>query len=908
MTAPLAQPAGTDPTGAVLVFDVEGMTCGSCAARVERTLARQEGVASAGVNFATGRATVALAAEASTPGAATPEALMGAIERVGYHLTPVPTRRPAGGSPQEETETREQDRWFRRLVVAWPLALVTLVLSMAWPHAGWARYGSAALTAPVEFWAGWPFLRSAVKRARARTANMDTLIAIGTLSAFAFSTVELAYGGHSNGGMEAFGGHLHYDTAALIISFLLLGRWIEARAKGRASGALRALLELGAKEATLVLPDGTEAKLSVDLVSVGDTLRVRPGEKVPVDGVVVGGASAVNESMLTGESVPVDKAPGDRVVGATVNQHGVLTISATAVGADTALAGIVALVEKAQATKAPIQRLADRIAGVFVPVVLVLAALTVAGWWLLAGNLSTGVLSAVALLIVACPCALGLATPMAIMVGTGRGAASGVLIKGGEVLERSRVVDTIVMDKTGTLTTGNLVVTDVLVAPGTDLGLLRRLVAAAEAGSEHPVGQALAAMTQEDPSALPVASGFEALPGRGVRASIDGQLVMVGRPDLLAEHGMALPGDLAQRVGRLEGEGRSVVVAGWDGAARGAVAVADSLKPGAAGAVAALKRIGMDVVMVTGDNLRTASTIAGQVGIDRVLAGVLPSGKVTEIARLQAEGRVVAMVGDGVNDAPALVQADLGIAIGTGTDVAIEASDITLLSPDLRGVAVALQLSRRTYATILQNLGWAFGYNLAAIPLAAFGLLNPVVAGAAMGFSSVSVVLNSLRLTRFGGQGFDRGTRMRSPAAARAKLRRGVVVAWLLPMLLLGGSVLALAALHHHAVSRTIDVSMVDDAFTPASLSVRQGQTVRFVFHNQGHVEHEAVIGTAAAQSAHEAAMASGAMDMGVPDLTVAPGGTGSLDYTFGGPGQVWIGCHEPGHYAQGMRALVTVT
>ncbi|GAC1369700.1 MAG: hypothetical protein NVSMB32_14410 [Actinomycetota bacterium] len=424
------------------------------------------------------------------------------------------------------------------------------------------------------------------------------------------------------------------------------------------------------------------------------------------------------------------------------------------------------------------------------------------------------------------------------------------------------------------------------------------------------VGQALAAMGREDltPGGGLVV-GFEALPGRGVRANVDGRWVVVGRPSLLEEQGMAVPEALVTSARQLEDEGRSVVVAGWDGAARGAIAVADSLKPGAADAVRALQAIGLTVLMVTGDNPRTAASIAGQVGIDRVLAEVLPSGKAAEIARLQSQGRVVAMVGDGVNDAPALVQADLGIALGTGTDVAIEASDITLLSPDLRGVAVALQLARRTYATILQNLGWAFGYNLAALPLAAFGLLNPVVAGAAMGFSSVSVVLNSLRLARFGGQGFDRGTRMRSPARARAKLRRGVVVAWLAPMVLLGGSVVALAALHRQPpISRTIDVSMSDNSFSPAAMALPRGQRVRFVFHNISPDSHEAVIGSAALQAQHEALMASGAMQHGSGILTVAPNGTGALDYTFTQAGQVLIGCHEPGHYAQGMRVVIDVT
>ena len=882
------------------------MTCASCAARVERTLQRQPGVAGAAVNFATGRATVELDGSAPAPGGD----LIEAVGRVGYRLEPLAARRSTPGSEL----ALEQAAWLRRLVVAWPLAIATLVLSMVWPHASWARYATAAVATPVIFWAGWPFIRSAVVRARARTANMDTLIALGTVAAFVFSTFELLRGGHHLGA-TAFGDHLHYDTAALIVAFLLLGRFIEARVKGSASGALRALLELGAREACLV-ERGGERMVPVESVRVGDLLRVRPGEKVPVDGVVVAGSSAVDESMLTGESVPVDKAPGDPVVGATVNQQGVLTIEARAVGADTALAGIVRLVEQAQASKAPIQRLADRIAAVFVPVVLALAGLTFLGWWAAGGDAGTGVLAAVAVLIVACPCALGLATPMAIMVGTGRGANLGVLIKGGEVLERSRVVDTMVMDKTGTLTTGRLLLTDVVPAPGVGGAELLRLVAAAEAGSEHPVGQALVAGgSARSSDAVPEASveRFEAVAGLGVVAEVGGTRVTVGRPALLAREGLDISVELAARAAGLEAGGRTVVFAGWDSAARGLLAVADTLKPAARSAVAALQSMGIEVVMVTGDNEVTARAIAGQVGIDRVLAGVLPSGKAAEIARLQGEGRVVAMVGDGVNDAPALVQANLGIAIGTGTDVAIEASDITLLSPDLGGVATALQLSRRTYATILQNLGWAFGYNLAAIPLAAFGLLNPVIAGAAMGFSSVSVVANSLRLSRFlkvhAGPGHR--PRMRSPVRARAKLRRGIALAWVTPIILLGGTALATASLHRPpAVSRTIDVAMTDDAYGPSTMAVATGQTVRFVFRNEGTVVHEALIGDAALQAEHDAGMGTGPAHAhgGLPMVSVAPGATGELVYTFTRPGTILIGCHEPGHYALGMRAVITVS
>ncbi|HKY75991.1 MAG TPA: heavy metal translocating P-type ATPase [Acidimicrobiia bacterium] len=713
-------------------FTVTGMTCGSCAARVERALARQEGVERAAVNLATERAVVSF-----DPERLGVDDLVAAVGKAGYGMAPVTTARSA--ETPADTEAELQARWLRRVLVAFPLGVAVMVLSMVWMHDPWARWTAFALATPVQFWAGWPFLQQAAVRARSGAANMDTLIAIGTLSAYFFSAAQVAFG-HEHS-------EHYFDSAALIIAFLLLGRYFEARAKGRASRAIRALLELGAKEATLVV-DGEERTVPIEKVVVGDLLRVRPGEKIPVDAVVVDGTSAVDESMLTGESVPVDKTPGDAVVGATLNAHGVLTVRATAVGADTALAQIVRLVEEAQGTKAPVQHLADRIAGVFVPVVLGIAALTLAGWWV-AGEPGQGLVAAVAVLIIACPCALGLATPTAIMVGTGRGAAMGILIKGGEVLERSKRIDTVVFDKTGTLTMGRMAVTDVVPAPGLEAAELLRRAAVVEAGSEHPVGRAVVERAREDGLAVTPVADFAAVAGHGVSGSVDGVTVVVGRRALLTDAWLAISEDVAAAAEQLEADGKTAVLAGWDGAARGVIAVADTVKPNAAAVVAELRAMGIDCVMITGDNRPTAEAIAAEVGIDQVIAEVLPQDKVAEVRRLQGDGRVVAMVGDGINDAPALVQADLGIAIGSGTDVAIESSDITLLSADLDGVPTAIRLSRRTFRTILQNLGWAFGYNVAAVPLAIAGALNPVIAGIAMAFSSVSVVTNSLRLASF---------------------------------------------------------------------------------------------------------------------------------------------------------------
>ncbi len=721
--------SGGRATGAVearrrVELAISGMTCASCAARIEKRLNRLDGV-TASVNFASEHAAVSF-----DPAQVDLEDLIGAVEAAGY-----------GASLPEAAGEGDPSRTYGlRLGLALagsvPLAIFAWISASRPP--GW-EWVSLVLATPVVFWAGWPFHKAAVQNARHGVATMDTLISVGTLAAWTWSTVVLL------GGIST---SVYFDTAGAITALILLGRYLEARAKRRSGEAIRKLLELGAKEAR-VLRDGAEVLVPIELLAVGDRFVVRPGEKVATDGIVESGTSAVDESMLTGESVPVEVGPGDRVVGATLNTSGRLVVEATRVGASTALSQIARLVAEAQAGKAPVQRLADRVSAVFVPVVIGLSALTLLGW-LAAGAATTAAFTAaVAVVVIACPCALGLATPTALMVGTGRGAQLGIVIRGPEVLEQTRQVTTIVLDKTGTLTEGKMAVARVVAAQGADEAELMRLVAGAEDASEHPIARAIATYGRERLGTLPEVESFSARAGLGVEAVVDGHAVVVGRPGLLADWGIRLPEELAEEVARLEAEGSTVVGAAVDGAAVGLVAVADRLKPTSRQAVAELRSLGLTPVLLTGDNERTARSIAGEVGIERVLAGVLPEEKAAEVARLQEAGEVVAMVGDGVNDAPALARADLGLSIGTGTDVAIEASDITLVAGDLRAAADAIRLSRRTLRTIEGNLFWAFGYNVAAIPLAVAGLVNPIVAAAAMAFSSVFVVTNSLRLRRF---------------------------------------------------------------------------------------------------------------------------------------------------------------
>ncbi len=737
-------------------LQIGGMTCASCAARIEKKLNRMPGV-QASVNYATEKAHVVL------PEGTDVAAAIATVEATGYTAAlPTPPRPPAGPAAADEAQDPEVAGLRRRLIVSGALTLPVLMLAMvpALQFDNW-QWLSLTLAAPVVVWGAWPFHRAAWTNLRHGAATMDTLISLGVLAAFGWSLYALFFGDAGMPGMRMTfrllpepgggAGEIYLEVAAAVTVFILAGRYFEARAKRRSGAALRALLDMGAKDVA-VLRDGHELRIPVDRLAVGDHFVVRPGEKVATDGEVLEGSSAVDASLLTGEPVPVEVGPGDVVTGATVNAGGRLVIRATRVGADTQLAQMARLVEAAQSGKAPVQRLADRVSAVFVPVVIALAVATL-GFWLGAGvGAEAAFTAAVAVLIIACPCALGLATPTALLVGTGRGAQLGILIKGPEILESTRRVDTVVLDKTGTVTTGRMRLVDVIPAAGVEVAELLRLAGALEDASEHPVAAAVADGARERVGELPAVESFASTQGLGVHGVVDGRAVAAGRAAWLARDWAQPLDDRLTRARRdAESAGRTVIAVGWDGTGRGLLVVADTVKPTSEQAISELRGLGLRPVLLTGDNAAAAAAIAGEVGIDPadVIAEVLPADKLRTVTELQRRGRVVAMVGDGVNDAAALAQADLGIAMGTGTDVAIEASDLTLVRGDLRAAVDAIRLSRRTLGTIKGNLFWAFAYNVAALPLAMAGLLNPLVAGAAMAFSSVFVVSNSLRLRRF---------------------------------------------------------------------------------------------------------------------------------------------------------------
>lgn len=773
-----------------------GMTCASCAARIERRLNRLPGV-TASVNFATEQAAVRY------PATVDHARLVAAVAAAGYGATPIPqpgrqdfgnadqdradfqtgnqspgrvaaSSQGAQGAQPAETASRQTrgpaQALLDRLRIAALLAVPVIVLGMVpeLQFRNW-QWFSLMLAAPVVIWGAWPFHRAAAVNLRHRAVTMDTLVSIGVLAAFGWSLYALFLGGAGRAGMimpftfrtdrAAGADHIYLEAATGVTVFLLAGRYLEAKAKRQSGAALRALLELGAKEVS-VLRAGVERLVPIGELAVGDLFVVRPGEKVATDGVVVDGASAIDAALLTGESVPIEVRPGDPVTGATINAGGRLTVRASRVGADTQLARIAQLVTRAQTGKARVQRLADRVAAVFVPLVLVTALGTGLVWLAIGAGASAAFTAAVAVLIVACPCALGLATPTALLVGTGRGAQLGILIKGPEVLESTRRITTVVVDKTGTVTTGRMSLTAVVPAEGQSADEALGLAGAVEHASQHPIARAVAQAAAERIGPPAAVADFTALDGVGVAGTVAGRQILVGRPALLAERGLRIPADLTRAAGDAERDGRTAVLVGWSGAARAVLVVADTVKPTSAEAVADLRALGLDLVLLTGDGAGAARAVAEQVGIGEVISGVLPAGKVDAVRRLQAEGRVVAMVGDGVNDAAALAQADLGLALGTGTDAAIEAGDLTLVRGDLRAAADAIRLSGRTLGIIKGNLFWAFAYNTAAIPLAALGLLNPIIAGAAMAFSSVFVVGNSLRLRRFephGGGSRDAG-------------------------------------------------------------------------------------------------------------------------------------------------------
>ncbi len=757
---------------ASIELDIGGMTCAACAMRIEKKLNKLDGV-SATVNYATEKARV------STPHGFDPQTLIAEVERTGYTATlPVDIVE----EPDRETEDPElrslRTRLIGSIVLSVPVIAMAMIPALQFTYWQWA---SLVLAAPVVVWAAWPFHRAALINLRHGAATMDTLVSVGTLAAFGWSLYALFLGTAGLPGMThpfefsiAPGDgadNIYLEVAAGVTTFVLAGRYFEKRSKRQAGAALRAMLELGAKD-VVVVRDDVETRIPVADLLIGDAFIVRPGEKIATDGVIIDGTSAVDASMLTGESVPVEVTAGDTVVGATLNAGGRLLVRATRIGSDTQLSRMARLVEDAQSGKADVQRLADKVAGVFVPIVIGIAVATLAGWLGAGFPVTAAFTAAVAVLIIACPCALGLATPTALLVGTGRGAQLGILIRGPEVLESTRAVDTIVLDKTGTVTTGRMTLLDVQPAVGTVRTEVLRMAGAVEHASEHPIAQAIVRSATDELGSLPVVASFRSFEGVGAQGMVQGHQVLVGRKSLLADHAVDIDPELIAAQADIESAGRTAVLVAWDGAARGVLGVADAVKSSSEAAIRQFRELGLTPVLLTGDNRTVAEQVAHQVGIDRVHAEVSPQGKVEVIAQLQAEGRVVAMVGDGVNDAAALATADLGLAMGTGTDVAIEAADITLVRGDLRSAADAIRLARRTLGTIRTNLFWAFAYNVAAIPLAALGLLNPMLAGGAMVLSSVFVVSNSLRLRTF--RSTASGTRRHRPTRRRSDRDPGV--------------------------------------------------------------------------------------------------------------------------------------
>jgi P-type Cu+ transporter len=929
------------PVGEV-VLPISGMTCASCVRRVERALTKVPGVNEANVNLATEKATVSF--DAAMTGV---EQLREAIKKAGYGAgaivmpdAPAAASTPVDDADEVDERELERSREIRELKRKSLVSLAIGVLMMG------AMFLPLDITmeqlAPfllisgafVQFWAGGIFYKASWAAARHGSTNMNTLVALGTSAAFGYSAFVTLW--PEQAADWGFAYHLYFESAVVIIALILLGRWLEARAKSQTGAAIKALMGLQAKTAR-VIRNGVEQDVPVEAVVAGDLVRVRPGEKIPVDGLIVEGKSTLDESMLTGESLPVEKGQDDTVIGATLNKTGSFVMQATKVGKETALAQIVKLVEEAQGSKAPIQRRVDAISSVFVPIVIVLAIGTFIGWLLFGPDpaLTNGLQAAIAVLVIACPCALGLAAPVAIMVGTGKAAENGILIRGGEALEEARAINAIVLDKTGTLTRGKPAVTQVIAVGQFNEEELLRLAASAEIGSEHPLGEAVVTRAHELDLALPAVEGFQSVTGMGIQATVDGHAVVLGNRAMMAEWAIPLAA-LDEQSAEVAESGATPLYVAIDGELAGLIAVADTLKPESREAVAQLKALGLDVWMLTGDNRATAEAIARQVGIEHILAEVLPEQKAAKIKELQASGKTVAMVGDGINDAPALAQANLGIAIGTGTDVAMAASDITLIGGDLRSIVTGIALSRRTVTTVKQGLFWAFAYNVLLIPVAmgilypfTGTLLNPMFAAAAMAMSSVSVVTNALRL-----RGFKRPTNAAEilhPPVRRRLADVGYLAGIAFVALAIGALALLYApdefggememgrgdaaAAAMAVPDRTIQIQTTDQLeFDPASLTVREGETVAFVITNDGDVRHEFVIGDEAVQAEHAEEMAhddGGSAMASMNDrpyaVDVPPHETVTLVYTFDEPGELIYGCHVHGHYEAGMKGTIMV-